>query len=137
MSIIGSTTFWIQFLGVMFGGAMFYFTYIKFKRKEINHFEVWAWSIGWIILILTAIAPYSLDSIIAPLNFYRRLDFFVVIGFFVLLGLGFYNYSIVKKLDKKMEILVRKIAHKEANFTNPKKINQKTEEKKEEPTISD
>lgn len=108
-----STTFWIQLVGIIFGAAMLYFTFVKFKRKELNDLEFVTWFIGWIILIIVAIVPSILDAIIAPLNFYRRLDFFVVIGFFVLLGLGFYNYSVVKKMEIKLVQLVRQEAIKQ------------------------
>ena len=108
-----STTFWIQFLGVIFGAAMLYFTFVKYKRKELNRPELIIWFTGWIVLILMAIFPFVLDPIIAPLNFYRRLDFFVVLGFFVLLALGFYNYSVVKKMERKLELFVRNEALKQ------------------------
>ena len=107
-----STTFWIQLLGAIFGVAMLYFTFVKFKRKELSSLELSFWFAGWILLILVAIIPSVLDSVIAPLNFYRRLDFFVVFGFFLLLGLGFYNYSIMKKIERKIVVLVRKEALK-------------------------
>lgn len=105
-----STTFWIQFLGVIFGSAMLYFTFVKFKRKELSTLELGIWFGAWIMLILIALVPYILDFIISPLHFYRRLDFFVVVGFFLLLGLSFYNYSVAKRIERKMEILVRKEA---------------------------
>jgi len=105
-----NTTLWIQFSGIIFGSAMLYFTFVKYKRKELTSSEFWSWSITWILLIVIAIIPSSLDAIIAPLNFYRRLDFFVVFGFFVLLGIGFYNYSIVKKMERKLEVFVRQEA---------------------------
>ena len=105
-----STTFWIQLLGIIFGVAMIYFSFVKFKRKELNNKEFLVWVIGWIMLIVIAVIPSILDFIIAPLNFYRRLDFFVVIGFFVLLSLSFYNYSVVKKMDRKLEFFVRREA---------------------------
>ncbi|HLC52805.1 MAG TPA: DUF2304 domain-containing protein [Candidatus Nanoarchaeia archaeon] len=105
-----STTFWIQFLGVIFGSLMSYFTFVKFKRKELTELELIAWMAGWTVLIFLAIVPSILDLVIAPLHFYRRLDFFVVIGFFVLLGVGFYNYSIVKKMERKLTIFIRKEA---------------------------
>ncbi len=105
-----STTFWIQFTGVIFGSLMMYFTFVKYKRKEINNFEFVTWNIGWAILIFLAIIPSILDMFIAPLNFYRRLDFFVVFGFFTLLGLGFYNYTVIKKLQRKLELFVRREA---------------------------
>lgn len=109
-----STTFWIQFLGIIFGAAMLYFTFVKFKRKEINNFERWLWSFGWLVFILLAIIPQLLDPVIGSLRFYRRLDFFVVFGFFVLLGVSFYNYSTVKKMEKKLEVFIRRQAIEEA-----------------------
>ena len=105
-----STTFWVQFLGVAFGIVMMYFTFVKFKRKELNNTELIVWFSGWILLMLMALFPFALDSIIGKLNFYRRLDFFVVLGFFVLLGLAFYNYSLVRKMEKKIEAFVRQQA---------------------------
>lgn len=108
-----STTFWIQFLGIIFGLAMMYFTYVKFKRRELNELELVIWFTGWVMLMFVAIIPSILDFIINPLHFYRRLDFFVVVGFFVLLGLTFYNYSIVKKMERKLEFFVRKQALQE------------------------
>jgi len=66
------------------------------------------------MLILIAIVPHTLDPIIGSLKFYRRLDFFVVFGFFTLLGLGFYNYSTLKKMEKKLETFVRKQATNQA-----------------------
>lgn len=118
-----NTTFWIQLLGLIFGSGMIYFTFVKYRRNELKQSEFLVWMGCWIILIAIAIIPSVLDIVIEPLNFYRRLDFFVVIGFFVLLGLGFYNYSISKKVEKKMEILVRNEALKQ-----PEKLpEQKTE----------
>ena len=102
-----STTFWIQFLGVIFGTAMMYFTFVKYKRKELSRLESSMWFAGWILLVIIGLFPFTLDFLVAPLHFYRRLDFFVVLGFFLLLGLGFYNYSLVKKMEQKLERYVR------------------------------
>jgi hypothetical protein len=105
-----STTFWIQLLGIIFGLGMMYFTFVRFKRKELTNNELIIWFFGWIVLIMVALKPSVLDFIISPLNFHRRLDFFVVFGFFALLVLGFYNYSIVKKTEKRLETFVRRDA---------------------------
>jgi len=109
-----STTVWIQLLGMIFGIGMMYFTFVKYKRKELSKIECMIWFAGWILLISLAIKPSSLDFFIGRLNFYRRLDFFVVLGFFVLLGLGFFNYTTVKKLERKLERYVRKEAIEES-----------------------
>ncbi|MBT6774360.1 DUF2304 domain-containing protein [Candidatus Woesearchaeota archaeon] len=105
-----NTTLWIQLLGIIFGLGMIYFTFVKYKRKELRKQEFLMWQLCWSVLILVAIIPSILDPIIAPLNFYRRLDFFVVFGFFALLALGFYNYGITKNLQRKLEKFVRKDA---------------------------
>ena len=108
-----STTLWIQLLGILFSIAMIYLTFLKYKRKEINKLEFLMWAGGWILLMALAIVPSVLDPIIGKLNFYRRLDFFVVLGFFTLLWIGFYNYSLVKKMEKKVELFVRNQAIQE------------------------
>lgn len=105
-----NTTFWIQFLGVIFGLAMVYFSFVKYKRKELHRTEFLFWLGCWILLIIIAIIPSALDPIIAPLHFYRRLDFFVVLGFFILLLLGFHSYTSLKRLEKKLEKFVREEA---------------------------
>ncbi|GEM_PF-556197 len=113
-----NTTFWIQLLGVIFGLGMTYFTFVKYKRKELNKSEFLVWQGCWAVLIFVALIPSILDPIIAPLNFYRRLDFFVVIGFFILLSLCFYNYNSMKRIEKKIEVLVRKEALENNNDDN-------------------
>lgn len=105
-----NTTFWIQLLGVIFGLGMTYFTFVRYKRKELSKSEFLVWQGCWAVLIFVALIPSILDPIIAPLNFYRRLDFFVVVGFFILLSLSFYNYNSMKRIEKKIEVLVRKEA---------------------------
>jgi len=108
--VVLSTTFWIQFLGIIFGLGMMYLTFVKFKRRELNRMEFFFWMSCWGLLIVIALIPYALDPLIAPLHFYRRLDLFVVLGFFVLLMLSFQNFSSVKKMEKKIERYVREEA---------------------------
>lgn len=115
-----STTFWIQLIGITFGLAMMYFSFIKYKRKEISKSEFYFWQVGWIGLVIVAIIPNLFDPIIGKLNFYRRLDFFVVLGFFVLLGLGFYNYSLMRGMEKKVERFVRRQAMRDVHHKKEK-----------------
>ncbi len=100
----------IQWIGVLFGIAMLYFTFVKYKRKEFKQLEFMFWFVGWAIFILISIMPGVLDPLIFSMKFARRLDFFIVLAFFALIGLGFHNYSIVKSNQKKIEDLVRNIA---------------------------
>jgi hypothetical protein len=120
-----TTTFWIQLLGAMFGFFMFYFTFVKFKRKELHSAEFWFWSSLWIVMLFVALIPNILDPIIEPLNFYRRLDFFVVLGFFFLFALGFSNHLMVRKLSDRMEKVVRETAIRDNVDSNDKKHERK------------
>ena len=92
---------------------MIYYSYLKFKKKEFGNFEFSFWFISWTILILLVLFPYSLDFIIKDvLQMSRTLDFFIIIGFMFLIGLTFYTYNVVNRLQKRMEKLIREIAIK-------------------------
>jgi hypothetical protein len=101
----------IQIFGVLFGLFMIYYSFLKLKKKEFSNSEFIFWSVSWIVLIFLVLFPHSLDFFVkGVLQMSRTLDFFIIIGFVLLIGLGFYTYSIVKKLDKRMERLVREVA---------------------------
>ncbi len=101
----------IQILGVMFGLFMIYYSYLKFKKKEFGKFDFILWMISWFILILLVLFPHSLDFLVkGVLQMNRTLDFFIIIGFMFLIGLMFYTYSVVNKLQRRMENLIRKMA---------------------------
>ncbi len=101
----------IQILGVMFGLFMIYYSYLKFKKKEFGKFDFILWMISWLILILLVLFPHSLDFLVkGVLQMNRTLDFFIIIGFMFLIGLMFYTYSVVNKLQRRMENLIRKMA---------------------------
>ena len=126
-----NTTFWIQLLGSIFGISMSYYTFIKYKKEELKLTEWIFWTSIWVVMILVSLIPSSLDPIIGPLNFYRRLDFFVVVGFFVLLAIAFYNYGLAKKNQKNIEKIVRKIALNN-NINNIDNNNNHNNEKKDD-----
>lgn len=102
----------MQILGILFGLFMLYFTFLKFKRKEFKGIEFSFWIILWVLFIGIAIAPWILDPIVKGLDFHRRLDFFIIVGFLFLISLGVYAYSIAKKNQKRIEEIVREIAIK-------------------------
>jgi len=103
----------IQILGIIFGLFMIYYCYLKLKRKEFNNIEFGFWLFSWAVLIFLVLFPHSMDFLVkGVLNMSRTLDFFIIIGFMFLIGLTFYTYSIVKKLNKKIETIVRETAFK-------------------------
>ena len=101
----------IQILGVFFALFMVYLTFLHQKRKEFSLQEYLFWMITWIIFLLLVIFPTSLDFLIkGVLDLNRRMDFFIIAGFIFVIGVIFHTYTNVKKTQKKVEKLVRKIA---------------------------
>jgi len=102
----------IQILGSLFGIFMLYYTFLHYKRKDITIKEGSFWMGLWALFIFVAIFPGLLDPILDTLSIARTLDFFIIVGFLFLIGAFFYTYLIVRKNQKKIEEIVRKVALK-------------------------
>ncbi len=101
----------IQILGVLFVLFMVYITFLHQRRNEFTAKESIFWFGAWIFFLLLVIFPTYLDFFIKNvLNFNRRLDFFIVLGFMFLIGMIFHTYTIVRKNQNSVEKVVRKIA---------------------------
>ena len=101
----------IQVLGVLFGLFMLYVTFLHQKRNEFSIKEGVFWIVSWVFFIYVVVWPRSLDFIVKDiLRVSRTFDFFIVLGFMFLIGITFYNYLVIRKTNKKIETLVRKIA---------------------------
>ncbi|MBI2138595.1 DUF2304 domain-containing protein [Candidatus Woesearchaeota archaeon] len=103
----------IQLLGILVGLGFLYITFLNFKRRELTVREFSFWISLWIAFTILSIIPQILDPIIRSLNLSRRLDFFIIIGFMFLIWAVFYTYLIVRKSQKRIEEIVRKLALKE------------------------
>lgn len=105
----------IQIVGILFGLLMLYMTFLYQKRKQLSSKEALFWSVLWIFFMIIALFPSSLDFLVkGVLNMNRPLDFLIILGFMFLIGVTFYNYSAVKKNERRTEEIVRKIAMKKA-----------------------
>ena len=101
----------IQIIGFLFGTFMLYFTYLHFKRKEFNKNEGTLWMVAWIFFLILTIFPNIIDFFIKDvIKFDRRLDFFIIIGFFIVVSITYHNYVTITKMKKRMEEVVRKLA---------------------------
>jgi len=108
----------IQILGILFGLFMIYLTFLYQKRKELTTRESLVWSIIWIAFLLLSLAPNSLNLFVkGVLNMQRPLDFLIILGFMFLIGTSFYNYSAIKRNERRLEEIVRKIAIRRAGET--------------------
>ncbi len=103
----------IQILGILFGLFMIYITFISGKRREFTTKEGGFWIIVWVLFILVSLFPRGLDFLIkGVLKLQRPLDFFIIAGFMFMIGFIFYSYTLIRKSQKKLEKIVRKMAMK-------------------------
>lgn len=100
----------IQIVGTLFGVFMLYYTFLNFKRREMTAKEYGAWTFLWAVFLLVAIFPQILDPIVRSLSLARTMDFFIILGFMFLFGTSFYTYLLVRKNQKRIEEIVRKVA---------------------------
>lgn len=100
----------VQILGILFGLFMLYFSFLHFKRREFNKSVFLFWGIIWVVFILVSIAPGILNPIASTLNFIRVMDLLVVLGFMFIIGVVFYDFSVIKRTEKKVDELVRTLA---------------------------
>ncbi|MBT3303924.1 DUF2304 domain-containing protein [Candidatus Woesearchaeota archaeon] len=118
----------IQIIGVLFGAVLLYLSFVNFKKKEFRSGEFVLWTIFWLVFIFLIIFPNILDKITRTLSIVRTLDFLTIIGFLFLILLGFQNYRLVKKNNKKVEEIVRKIALKNCEVIETDNLSKKTED---------
>ena len=100
----------IQILGALFALFMAYYTFLHYKRKEVTTKEYAFWLFFWLLFITVALFPSVLDPIIRALSLARALDFLIILGFMFILGCVFYTYLLVRKNQKRLEEIVRKLA---------------------------
>ncbi|MBI2139826.1 DUF2304 domain-containing protein [Candidatus Woesearchaeota archaeon] len=110
---MASTILGIQLLGILFGLFMLYYSFLHLKRKVITAKEFSLWLMLWLVFIVIALVPKVLDPIVKKLNLARTMDFFIILGFMFLFGASFYTYLLVRRNQKQIEEMVRKLALKE------------------------
>ena len=100
----------LQILGILFGFVMIYLTFINFKRKEYDAKDFSLWLLVWLFFLFMTIFPKLVYGVMESLEIQRTVDFFVIGGFMFFSVVIFYLYRTVRKNEKKVEEIVRKIA---------------------------
>lgn len=101
-----------QIGAVLFALFMIYWVRSNQKRSNLSTVESSLWYSVWFVFIILSLFPNLLLGIVAVLHFARVFDLLVVLAFMILVMLNFYIYLKNKKLEKKLETLVRTIAFK-------------------------
>ena len=100
----------IQIIGVMFGLFLIYYTFLQYKKREFSKTELVVWILCWSVYIYVTLYPKSLEFLAKKLNLVRTMDLLTIVGFMFLIGMSFYNHTLVRRNRKKLEVAVRQIA---------------------------
>ncbi len=99
----------IQIIALLFVLWMTYFSFLHYRRREFSIWEFAFWQVIWIGLAAVVLLPGPTSYVIEKLHFTRVFDLLTAGGILILFGASFRNYVIVRRTDKRLEDLVRKI----------------------------
>lgn len=102
----------IQIAGFLFGLFMVYYSFLNYKRKEFTAKEFGFWILVWMIFLIITLFPFVLDPIVKVGGFFRTLDVLIISAFLFIIISIFYTYTITRKNQKQVELIVREIAMK-------------------------
>ncbi len=97
----------IQIVAILFALWMTYFTFLHFRRREFGTIEAVLWEILWTGLIAVVLFPHSLDFVLHTFRINRAFDLVTVVGIVVLYAVFFRTYVLVRRLQRRLEELVR------------------------------
>ena len=109
MSILG-----VQIIAILFAIFMLYVAFLNWKRKDINSKEIFFWTTLWLGFIVITLFPDILQNITEKLFFTRVMDLLMVAAFMILAFIGFQNHVSNRRMERKIEELIRKEAVKNA-----------------------
>ena len=102
----------LQIIALIFAFSMVYFVVLHFKRGEISKSEIVSWIIMWAAAIVIIVFPELLRKFASTFLVTRVFDLMVIAGFILVISLVTSSYIRTKKLEKKLEDMVRREALK-------------------------
>lgn len=111
----------IQILMFLFCLIMIYFTFLYYKRSNYDKIGFAFWMLVWFGFIALGAFPQTFYGVMEVLAIERTADFVYAGGMALFSVVLFYLYNITKKNQRQLEIVVRKIACKEAERSTKRK----------------
>jgi hypothetical protein len=102
----------IQVIAILFALSMIYFALHSYKRGELGAMEINSWVVVWMLAIVVIVFPELLRRFALTFLVTRVFDLMVIGGFVLVIGLVGSAYLRTKRLEKKLEDLVRKLTLK-------------------------
>ncbi len=102
----------LQIIAILFALCMIYFAIHSYKRGELGVIEIVSWIATWLLTIVIVTFPELLRTFAGTFLVTRVFDLMVIGGFILVIGIVSSAYVRTKRLEKKLEDLVRREALK-------------------------
>lgn len=100
----------LQAIATLFGLFMMYVVRIHRRKAHLESFEYGIWLAVWAVFIFLNIFPQTVQGIAQSLHLSRVFDLLVMISLMIIVFLTFQNRIQNKKIEKKLEEIIRKRA---------------------------
>jgi len=105
MNIIG-----VQLVLLFFGFFMMYVLYTHWRKKNIGKAVFIGWLGLWLIFLIFTMFPEILEPLIKELFIVRVMDLGMIGSFMILTYVTIENNIKIKRYEKEIEAIVRKLA---------------------------
>ena len=102
----------LQITGFIFALLMIYLSIVHYKKGSLNGIEITIWLVIWTLVIFAVIFPEILRTYSQAFAVSRLLDLLISGGFILIISMISVLYLKTKKIEKKLEDLIRKDALK-------------------------
>lgn len=100
----------LQIVAIIFSLSIVYFATLHYRRGEIEKAELVVWITIWAGTIFVVVFPNFLRGLASRFFITRLFDLLVVGGFVLVISMVTRVYVSTKKMEKKLEDLIRKDA---------------------------
>jgi hypothetical protein len=100
----------LQLIVIIFALIMIYFAYLHYSRGELNGIEMLFWLVIWLASIGIVIFPDFLRTFARTFAITRLFDLMIAGGFIIVIPLIYVSYIRARRLERKLEDLIRKEA---------------------------
>src|SRR5258708_23378422 len=97
----------LQLIALVFTLVMIYFSYLHYRRGEINGMEILIMLLVWIGAILIVLFPNLFEVFSKTIAISRPIDFSVIRCFIFMIPLFYLFYVMTKRLEKNIEVYTR------------------------------
>ena len=104
----------IVIVGMIFSLFMVYLSYLSFRRREFNAWDLLLWGGCWITVVALLISNRFLYYLVEKTGVLSGMDLFTIAGFLFLTFVVFEMYRVMKKNHRQIQEIAKNIAIDEA-----------------------